>query len=242
MNAHAKPANPIIFDFVEHRPFDGLAEEKPALALAALRDAARKGDVPVSFWSTFLRAEKRKTDPARLLRAIGGRLASLPPVALSSIAYPVAEWLQGLDERLFGELAPVFDRLWDPLIAALPLRDDDRKRRVDSSWANDALNAPVGKLASLLMNDPASKGCELGQGFPNAWTNRHEELLALPGDMRRHALVMLGFQITWLVAIAPEWTTAHLLPVVTRKATTATRCGTAYCGRRGRRAGLFTST
>ncbi|ESZ03683.1 hypothetical protein X736_24515 [Mesorhizobium sp. L2C089B000] len=202
------------FDFVEHRPFDGLAEEKPARALAALRDAARKGDVPVSFWSTFLHAEKRKTDPARLVRAIGGRLASLPPVALSSIAYPVAEWLQRLDERLFGELAPVLDRLWDPLIAALPLRDDDRKHRVDSSWANDALNAPVGKLSSLLMNDPASKGRELGQGFPEAWTNRHEQLLALPGDMRRHALVMLGFQITWLFAIAPEWTTAHLLPVI----------------------------
>ena len=202
------------FDYVERRPFIGLAEEKPARALAALTDAARKGDVPPSFWSAFLYVEKRKTDPARLARAIGGRLASLPPGALSTIAYPVTEWLQGLGERLFGELATVLDRLWDPLIAALPLRDDDREHRVDSSWANDALNAPVGKLASLLMKDPSTKGRKSGQGFPEAWTRRQEQLLALPGDMRRHALVMLGFQINWLFAIAPDWTSANLLTVV----------------------------
>ena len=203
-----------LFDYVERRPFNGLAEEKPARALAALTHAARKGDVPLSFWSDFLYAAQRKADPARLACAIGGRLASLPPEALSTLAYPAAEWLLRLGERLFGELAAVIDRLWDPLMAALTLRNDDRKHRVDSSWANDALNTPAGKLASLLMKDPSTKGRELGQGFPKPWLLRHEQLLALPGDMRRHALVMLGSQINWLFAIAPDWTTTHLLGVV----------------------------
>lgn len=202
------------FDSVMRRPFVGLAEKKPARALAALSDAAGRGDVPLSFWTDFLHAEKRKSDPARLARAIGGRLASLPPEALSTLAYPAAEWLHGLGERLFGELATVLNGLWDPLMAALPLRNDDRKHRVDSSWANDALNAPAGKLANLLMNDPSIKGREQGQGYPAHWTRRHEQLIALPGDMRRHALVMLGFQINWLFAIAPDWTTVHLLTVV----------------------------
>ncbi|WP_096787636.1 SIR2 family protein [Rhodobacter sp. CZR27] len=203
-----------VFESFDRRPFAGLAEDRPTRALAALTDAARQGDVPVSFWKAFLYAEKRKTDRARLVRAIGGRLASLPPASLSTIAYPVTEWLQGLGERLFGELTGVLDRLWDPLMAALPLRDDDRKHRVDSSWANDALNAPAGKLASLLMKDPSSKGRDPGQGFSEAWTRRYEQLLVLPGDMRRHALVMLGFQINWLFNIAPDWTTANLLKVV----------------------------
>ncbi|MCB5411867.1 SIR2 family protein [Pseudogemmobacter faecipullorum] len=202
------------FDNVGRRPFIGLAEEKPARALAALTDAARKGDVPLSFWSAFLHAEKRKSDPARLARTIGGRLASLQPAELSTVAYPVTEWLHGLGERLFVELATVLERLWAPLMAALPLRNDDRKHRVDSSWANDALNAPAGKLSSLLMQDPSTKGRELGQGFPEDWTRRQEQLLALPSDMRRHSLVMLGFQINWLFAIAPDWTTANLLTVV----------------------------
>jgi hypothetical protein len=202
-----------LFDFVEHRPFAGLSEAKPARALAALGQAACKGYVPVSFWSTFLHADKRKTDRPRLVRAIATRLASLSPAALSSIAYPVAEWLQNFGDRVYGELAPLVDCMWEPLLVALPLHPENREHRVDSSWANDALNAPVGKLANLLMKDPATKGRELGEGFPPAWTAKHEQLLKLPGDMRRHALVMLGFQINWLFAIEPQWTQQHLLAV-----------------------------
>lgn len=202
------------FAFVERRPFTGLAEKRPARALAALGQAARKGNVPVQFWSAFLYSEARKSDRPRLVRAIAARLNTLSPEGLSSIAYPVADWLQNLGGKVFGELAPLLDCIWDPLIGALPLDRDDRKHSVDSSWANDALNAPVGKLASLLMKDPSTKGLDLGQGFPEAWTRKQEQLLALPGDMLRHALVMLGFQLTWLFAIAPAWTTQHLLPFV----------------------------
>lgn len=201
------------FDFVERRPFTGLAEEKPARALAALSHAARKSYAPAAFWSAFLYVDRRKTDPVRLVGAITGRLASLPPEGLSSIAYPVAEWLLALGDRLFSEFAPMLDRLWQPLIDALALRNYDRRRRVDSSWANDALNAPVGKLLNLLMKDPATKGLDLGQGFPEAWTTKLEQLLGLPADMRQHALVMLGYRINWMFAIAPQWTEQHLLAV-----------------------------
>jgi hypothetical protein len=201
------------FDFVERRPFTGLAEEKPARALAALSDAARKGDVHTSYWSAFLHVEKRKTDRVRLVRAITGRLASLSPETLSSIAYPVAEWMLALGDRVFDDLAPMLDRLWQPLIDAISHRYENRRHRVDSSWANDALNAPVGKLVNLLMKDPANKGSNLGQGFPDAWTARLEQLLDLPGDMRRHALVMLGYRINWMFGIAPDWTEQHLLAV-----------------------------
>ncbi len=79
------------FDFVERRPFNGLAEEKPARALARLPMLPVRNDIPIFFWSAFLSAEKRKSDSTRLARTIGGRLASLPPAALSTIAYPVAE-------------------------------------------------------------------------------------------------------------------------------------------------------
>lgn len=202
------------FDFVERRPFTGLSEARPARALAALGQAARKGDVPVSFWSAFLYVEARKSDRPRLVRAIAARLSSLSPEALSPIAYPVSEWLQGLGERVYGDLAPLLDCMWDPLLKALPLHEENRKHQVDSSWANDALNAPVGKLAQLVMKNPATKGRELGEGFPPDWTAKFEQLLALPGDMRRHALVMLGFQINWIYAIAPQWAKQHLLPVV----------------------------
>lgn len=201
------------FEYTERRPFNGLVEKDPTRALAALRQSARKGDVPVSYWSAFLNSEKRKSDSVRFVRLITGSLVWLPPEALSSLAYPVTEWLLALDVRLFEDFVPTLDRLWEPLIIALHLRDDDRDHQVDSSWANDGLNAPAGKLAQILLKDPSTKGRQPEQGFPRQWTDRAEELLALPGDMRRHALVMLGFQITWLHAIAPDWAAAQLLTI-----------------------------
>ncbi|MBS7699138.1 MULTISPECIES: SIR2 family protein [unclassified Chelatococcus] len=200
-------------DQVERRPFKDLAEKRPVRALAALSSAARKNEIPFSFWAAFLQSEKRKSDPARLVLAIGSRLATLPPASLSSIAYPVAEWLQGLGPRAFDGPTPAIERVWDPLIAALHLRNDRRKRRVDSSWANDALNAPAGKIASLLMQEPSIQIRTSGRGLPQNWTRRQEQLLTLPGDMRRHVLVMLGFRIDWLFYIAPKWTIAHLIEI-----------------------------
>lgn len=205
------------FDCVEHRPFTGLSKKKPARAIAALGQAACKGDVSTFFWSTFLNLEERKTDRPRLVRAIAARLISLSPAALDTIASPVVGWLQALGERAFGDLEPLLDCLWPFLIAALQRHEGNRKRRVDSSWANDALNAPVGQLANLLMKAPMIQDRQLSQGLPATWTARQEQLLTLPGDMRRHTLVMLGFHITWLFATAPQWTKQYLLPVATDK-------------------------
>src|SRR4051812_20836682 len=100
------------------------------------------------------------------------------------------------------------------MMTALRTPDVEQRHHPDRSWATDALNAPVGKLFNLLMKDPAKNGLEAGAGFPPHWTGRLDDLLALPGDMRRHALVMLGFQVNWLFTIDPAWTERCLLPHV----------------------------
>lgn len=199
------------FDFVEHRPFSGLADKRPKRALAVLSHAARQGEVPATFWSAFLYADGRKTDDDRLVRTIAGRLASLPTEGLAQIAYPVSEWLRELGTRAFASETKALDLLWPKLMVALGQREDDRKRRVDSSWANDALNAPVGKLVDLLVKDPALEGLGAGATLPVPWRTRIEDLLKLPGDMRRHALVMLGHRTIWLFYVDPAWTEAQLL-------------------------------
>jgi hypothetical protein len=75
----------------------------------------------------------------------------------------------------------------------------------------DALNAPVGKLVDLLLKDPAKNNLEAGAGYPAHWTARIDQLLALPGDLRRQALVMISFQLAWLFAIDPTWTELQIL-------------------------------
>jgi hypothetical protein len=197
---------------ISRYPFKGLAEQKPSRALGALTDAARLGQVPADAWATFLRVEPRKADRVRMASAIGGRLARLPVEGLRLIAYPVAEWLLGLGDRLYGDLAGILPAVWGAELAALGLRGENRARAANSSWANDALNAPVGVLFNVLLKDPATNNLAVGGGYPPHWTARLEQLLALPGDMRRHALVMAGHQTNWLYTIDPTWTQANLLP------------------------------
>jgi hypothetical protein len=198
----------------EREPFRGLAVRKPVRALAALTDAARSGDIPVWAWSDFLHAENRPTDALRMVGAIAARLRSLPPASLCKIAYPVSEWMKGMASRFYGDAMNVLPSMWESAMAALRLAQAEQTHRKNRSWADDALNAPVGKLVDLLMLDPAKNGLQAGSGFPSAWTSRLDDLLGLPGNMRRHALVMLGYQINWLFTIDPAWTERQLLPHV----------------------------
>jgi hypothetical protein len=204
-------------DFAERtqrEPFRGLAVQKPARALGALTHAARSGDAPRWAWSAFLQAETRPVDRLRMVRAIVARLRSLPPVGLRGIAYPVSAWMEAMADRLYGDAISMLPGLWESMMTGLRLREVEQRHRGRRSWADDALNAPVGKLFHLLMKDPAKDGLKAGARFPRHWTGRLDDLLALPGDMRRYALVMLGFQVTWLFTIDPVWTERQLLPHV----------------------------
>jgi hypothetical protein len=203
-----------IAERTERHPFRGLAAKKPVRALGALAHAARSGDAPRWAWGEFLQAESRSSDSLRMVRAIAARLQSLPPDSLRGIAYPVSEWMKALGDRLYGDSETALPGLWDRMLIALRSTEVKQRRHPPRSWGTEALNAPVGKLVDLLMMDPAKNGLAPGAGFPAHWTARLEDLLGLPGDMRRHALVMLGFQITWLFTIDPAWTERQLVPLV----------------------------
>lgn len=202
------------FDRVDRAPFRGLAEARPLRALAALTHVGRSGEAPLSAWSAFLYAEVRLKDSARMIALIAGRLQQLPSPLLHSIAYPVSDWMQKVGHRLYGDASAVFPALWNRMTAALALDGDDRPHRAGHSWADDALNAPVGRLARLLLDDPMIQDRVVGGGFPETWTTRADQLLALPGDRRRHALVMLGAHYNWFFNVDPAWTERAILPAI----------------------------
>jgi hypothetical protein len=203
-----------IAERTERDPFRGLAVQRPARALGALTHAARSGNAPRWAWSAFLQVETRPADPLRRIRTIAARLQRLPPASLLGISYPVSEWMKAIGDRLYGDAMNVLPGLWDSMMTALRSSGVEQRPRPPRSWATDALNAPVGKLFDVLMNDPAKDGLGAGAGLPPHWTARLDDILGLPGDMRRHALVMLGFHMNWLFTIDRVWTERQLLPVV----------------------------
>jgi hypothetical protein len=204
------------YDYIGHvqrEPFRGLSTRRPSRALSALTHAARKGLAPRWAWSEFLHADGRAKDGRRMVGVITHRLARLLANLLVEIARPVSDWMESTADRLYADAGNGLASLWDRLVGALAAGESEaRRRRRDRSWADEALNAPVGKLWNFLAKDPRKDELQRGAGFPPRWTSRTSQLLTLPGDLRRQALVMIASQTAWLFTIDPTWTERDLLP------------------------------
>ena len=202
--------------FVKNDPFAGLAAAKPVRAFRALVLAAQNGLYPEWAWRTFLNSEARRSDKPRLIKQVAERLTRIPTDALVPLMHIVSEWLVNASEILLSHYPGTFDRLWSVLTKALAGETDSVGSSVsrgsrEPDWATEALNAPVGKLAQVLMNDPSKNELRLKSGLPRAWLQRVELLLGMPGDGRRYALAMFSFNMHWFYAIDPDWTEPHLI-------------------------------
>ncbi len=198
-------------DRVQREPFSGLANSRPVRAFAALTHVGRRREAPGWAWSAFLYADKRVGDPLRLMRAIVCRLMRLPLEALHEIAYPVSQWMEQIAPRLYGDAAEVLPALWDHLIKTLNHVEPEHRHGPEKSWADDALNAPVGRLFNFLFKDPAKNDRNVGGGFQPHWLARLDQLLSLRGELRYQALVLISYHLNWLYTVDPIWAERQLL-------------------------------
>ncbi|MCP9230024.1 SIR2 family protein [Mesorhizobium sp. LMG 17147] len=204
---------------VENDPFAGLAAQRPERAFAALTYAAKRGDFPEWAWRRFLNSEARKNDKARLAWLIAERLARYPNEQLATILRPAADWLQDASAKLSIECLPVFDRILRKLVGVLGESPNEGRSSIvrgskEPDWTMEAINSPTGKIAEALLNDPRKDNLNRNQGFPSEWLAHAEALLALPNDLRRHAIVILFHNLNWFFAVDPKWAEQHLLPAL----------------------------
>jgi hypothetical protein len=205
--------------FVQKDPYAGLAANRPIRAFSALTLAGKKGEYPEAPWTTFLNPEARKNDKPKFSALIAGRVAKIPEPALASLVYSVSEWFLKSGEILIKEYPREFEGLWSALISTLRKNEDIGESSVirgnkEPDWATEALNAPIGKLAQVVMNDPRKGSKELRGGFPTSWIKRVDELLSMRGDRRRHALVMFAFNLVWFYSIDPGGTESRFLAAI----------------------------
>lgn len=198
---------------VQREPFKGLSNERPVRALAALTDAGRRGEAPSWAWSHFLQSERRAEDPLRMIRVIAARLDRLSDERLREIIYPVSDWMHRIEAKLYGDALPLLPKLWRIVVRALRKESTHVADGSDRSWADSALNAPVGRLFDLLHDDPGIQDRATAAGLPVEWQNRVEELFALPGEQRCHAVVLASHNIGWFDRVDPTWTEQNLLPL-----------------------------
>ena len=199
---------------IEKNPFAGLASNRPVRAFSALTNAAKRDQYPKWAWHIFLTQETRKSDKPKFSALIAARLSRLPPSILAENTYLVSDWLLVSGAALLKSFPACFEELWNQLISLLKSDPEIAKSGIirgsrQPDWALEGLNAPVGKLAQVLLNDPTLDETE--NHFPSHWIARVNELLSLEGDLRRHAIVMLSYHLNPLFARDPDWVGENLL-------------------------------
>ena len=190
-------------DFLkESDPFLGLARERPAKAIAALRQATADTERLSKYWRTFFSHDVRKNDSPRLSRLILGRLSDIGDELFVRILYSVTWWLR--ETAAFHTLThpSCFDPVVDRIIALLEKDPElNRSSIVRSStgvdWSGNALNSAPGHLADALMADDRRGNAER-RGFPEDWSNRVRRMLSLPGDGGALTIAALARNLSYI--------------------------------------------
>lgn len=205
--------------FVEYAPFAGLSGDRPVRAFAALRFDAKRGQYPEWAWRAFLNPDRRKNDPERLTAYVAEWIARCNPEAITGILRPVCDWIQKSAKVLAARHHELFRRLISVATTALATRPDESATSIvrgnkEPDWTMEAINSPTGDLAEALFDDPVKNDLLVDQGLPKAWSEMIVPLLALPGDLRRHAIVICSHQLSWFYAVDPVWTEENLLSIL----------------------------
>jgi hypothetical protein len=200
----------------ENDPFAGLSTERADLALAALVSNAGRNDYPEWAWRTFLSVDARKKDASEFSAQIGSHILEMSDDVICGIVSPVSEWFLNVSKGLLATQQERFWQIWERLIVILKSKPQSASSNIlrqknEPDYATEGLNAPVGKLAQALLNDPAINNLGKKKSLPSVWKERVEELLHLEGNLRRHALVMFTHSLEWLYIKDPRWTRANLI-------------------------------
>lgn len=208
----------------DYRPFEGLVASQPFRALAALRFATRKGEVPTRFWETLLTNWPDGTS-LRLRWLVAYTVAQLPADTLEELRHSVPRWF----EKHLGALAEadrtralaIFDKVITAYVGAAP---DVTKSGIGNTTVggvvqdrsevsvDKAINSPVGVLAEALWHLMPDTATEQGP-MPDSVGERLELLFTANGDGGGHAACVVARHFTWLDHWFSEWSHRVLRPM-----------------------------
>ena len=199
-----------------YSPFEGLVEQRPVRAVAALTHVARRGDYPAEFWRSAL---QKWPDEARcrLSWLFGARLARLPSEIVVELGHDVFGWLRKYLPKLAAQDQPralsIFDTLLEKLFTGEAEVEQsgehrDRSRRT----LNYAINTPIGNATELLIELLNSQGLGEGSGVPPEIKSRLKRLFGAPGEGADHAVCSVANQLRCLDYIDPEWVRTTIVP------------------------------
>lgn len=123
-----------------------------------------------------------------------------------------ADMLEARSGTFFDTPVPSgFWNLFDRILLTLEDLPDGEEEAPDD-WVGQALNRPIGSLATAFINGLFARKLYVGDGIPPDLLERADRLMS-PGRVRNRAARVIGAsRISYLNAIDPVWTAKVLLP------------------------------
>ena len=212
--------------FVRRDPFAGLSEHQPERAIQALAQGYARGRFGETYWNTFLRSDRRTNNFPELTATVLEALLDLSDGDFAQIALPASDWFGRAATASMFNSEPRCKALWAKFMRVLGRQGETNRPaaiRPDAppgrtrDWSTEAGRSPAGILTRLAVKTFRNHRSAGGRA---ARFGRLEELLALPGDPRRHALAVIAGQLDDWFAIDTEWTKRHVFTVLDERTDT----------------------
>jgi|GEM_PF-1265759 len=190
------------------------ARSEPMRAFAALSEALRNGQFPVSNWEPFLSLyaypEPSLDEPERPpLGDVLEKLNAAPVEQFGPLTHQLARIVEksagAPDDPLFAAVMLLWDRLVG--VTAAPDQDDP-----DTMLGELVFSHPLGILAQSLVNILDAMAPAQASGLPELLSARFERLATIRGRAGLIARGSLLQQLAFLRAVAPVWVDANLMP------------------------------
>lgn len=200
------------------RPFTGLLRSDPQLAFDALTWSSTQGEHPQWAWEALLNLSDNDQPIDLAIEVITAALLDLPDTAIAEIVHTICRWLR-VKSKTLAKAEPLFSQLWHRILDVMmgtPAAQRGAIVRGDQEpdWPMEAINSPTGNLNEALFGTDKTTDLEKCGGLPSWLTEKLDRLLALDGNPRRFALVLLAERLNWLFYIDPSWTERSLLSVM----------------------------
>ena len=188
----------------------------PERALRGLKHESEGGQWAPEAWRYLLWAASEQGDLG-FQRDLADQVLQMPPESLGELVSAASSWIQRQREALAqrdADNGARFFALWDRLSHLA--YDAPDAEPVEHGFGDDliseALNRSGGMLAASLLDALAATQPEAGSELNAEFAPRFERLIAAGNHAGLLARVYIMRALAYLDAVAPEWTSRHLLP------------------------------
>lgn len=208
-----------------YRPFRGLVETHPFLALSALRRGLRDGEFIATYWQDLLDGWPKRT-PLRLRLLLGHTVANLSSELGLQLRYQSTAWLRKNLSVLYRVRPQQALAICDGVVAPFKnapaeltrssvsnVRVDGEEQQESAASRIKVINSPVGHLAEAIWSlNPRNSDAPVE--IHADIRGRLEDLCKIPGDGGQHAIASLLIRLDWIVYKFPKWADDFILPML----------------------------